>query len=187
MPANTNKLLPNEVLRVNERLISNNQQFTLTLQPDGNLVLRDNAKIAVPGGPPDPSWMWDADGAAGTNPGFLALQGDGNLHMYDAFGNPMVRGNGEAFGTMTVYPNWRGTMLVLQDDGNLILFGITTLFQTATTRGLRPSPRPNPAPAPAQSNPVPAGGNDALLNGIKTGVQAAEIGIDVVNVIASLF
>ena len=186
MPINTNKLFPGEEIKPGEQLVSNNKQFILVYQADGNLVIRDQSKVPVPGGPADPTWVWDS-GSVGHAPGRLAMQGDGNLHLYDLFGNPILRPNGTPFGTMTVSPTWKGTLLVLQDDGNLVLFGITPVFQSRTQRQLDPSLQPNPVTRPGAPNPSPAGSPNAIWQGIQDGLQVAEGVADVVSIVASLF
>lgn len=78
-------------------------RFSLFYQSDGNLVLYNTQTWA-------PLW---ASNTHGTSAGFTAMQGDGNLVIYDAASNPVwsssTHGNPGAF-------------LVVQSDGNLVIY-----------------------------------------------------------------
>lgn len=86
-----------------EVLISPDQQFQLSMQPDGNLVLYNDFGRAL--------WASNTEG----NPGaYLATQAsDGNVVIYSAADQPLwnasVQGN-------------PGDSLQLQDDGNLVVY-----------------------------------------------------------------
>jgi RNA polymerase sigma factor (sigma-70 family) len=134
-------------------------------QGDGNLVIYDLSKLDLSKNPPQPGVpIWDAGKTRGSNPGLVELQGDGNLVVYDAVGNPVAA-------TATS----RGSRLVLQDDGNLVLHGLTTLFESKTCPKLdatTPPPPPSlqsaqpPAQAPQPpSNVWPAPQGTNLITG----------------------
>ncbi len=89
-------------LLVNERLISSNQKYTLTMQADGNLVLLDVTANAV---------LWSAN-TAGSGAVQVKLQGDGNIVMRGASGGSVWSSRTGGLG---------GVLLVLQDNGDLVL------------------------------------------------------------------
>jgi Ricin-type beta-trefoil lectin domain len=88
-------------------------RFTLRLGSDGNLMLWQAVQISIPFGVtitiPEPLWQ---TGPTGT-PVQLDMQGDGNLVMYDASGNPLW-----SSGT----PGNPGAVTQIQDDGNLVVY-----------------------------------------------------------------
>lgn len=90
----------------NTALTSDNQQYTLNMQNDGNLV----AQMW-----PRPYW---ATGSSSPN-AKLIMQGDGNLVIYrvDAANNPVAA----IWASGTSDPS--GGRLVLQNDGNLVVIG----------------------------------------------------------------
>jgi hypothetical protein len=92
---------------------SNNGQFHLEYQPDGNLVLYTADNIP-----------YFASNTPGTSLGFTVMQGDGNLVVYDGTDTPIW-----ASGT------WGnpGAFLTLSDDGSLNIIsadGSTLLWTT---------------------------------------------------------
>jgi hypothetical protein len=178
MAANENKLKQGERLNPGEQLISNNRQYVLIYQGDGNLVIYDTSKID-PANPTAPGlWIWDA-GTVNHRPGFVVLQGDGNLCVYDSVGHGVTC-------TMTVNDNWKGVLLVLQDDGNLVLHGFTPVFQSFTSKAIQATTPPQPAPPSATPpNPAPQGSN--LIIGALNVLQTVETVADVVSVVVSLF
>ena len=94
------------------RLQSPNRQFLLIYQDDGNLVLYDQRSGAV-------KWASNTDGATA---GRAALQRDGRFVVYDAEGTPRwTSGSGPG----------RGAVLVLQDDGNVVVRGQDGAIYTA--------------------------------------------------------
>ncbi|WP_214317552.1 hypothetical protein [Nonomuraea sediminis] len=96
-------LLPDQSLKINETLESNNGWLRLILQGDGNLVLY-RAQVGQP--------LWASD-TAGQPAAMAIMQGDGNLVLYDPQGVPLW-----AAGT----DGHPGARLVLQDDGNLVIY-----------------------------------------------------------------
>jgi hypothetical protein len=132
-------------------LMSNNGLHRLVLQNDGNLVLYGPQGARwTPGAPstgrrlvlqdgnlvlygPSGTFIWQS-GTGGNNGAWLALQPDGNLVLYDASGKALWGLGGYALDRL--YPNQcllmggAGLMsnnglhrLVLQNDGNLVLYG----------------------------------------------------------------
>ena len=87
-----------------QSIFSNNRQFSLTYQADGNLVLVNLATNA-------PIWYSQT---GQTQPGVVLLQSDGNLVIFNASGAALwSSGTGG-------HPN---ASLALQDDGNLVVYG----------------------------------------------------------------
>jgi hypothetical protein len=102
-----NKLLSipgTDTLNVNQYLQSNNKNYSLRFQNDGNIVLSDK----------DNKLVW-ASMKFSSSPSILILQGDGNLVAYDTKKNPFWS-SGTAGKGLTPYS------LLLKDDGNLILY-----------------------------------------------------------------
>jgi YD repeat-containing protein len=97
----TNVMYPGEELYAGQLLRSANEEYTLVYQGDGNLVITGPSGV-----------IWHSH-THGTVPGFLAMQGDGNLVLYHAYG-------GVAFHTSTNGND--GAFVVLQDDGNLVVY-----------------------------------------------------------------
>ena len=95
------KLLPNEILKVNQKLCSADGRFVLNVQGDGNLVLTRTTDRKV---------LWHA-GKQGNSP-YAALQGDGNFVLY--------HGNVGVWHTAT--NGMVAKFLALQNDGNLVLY-----------------------------------------------------------------
>ena len=94
-------------------VFSNNGQFHLEYQTDGNLVLYTADNIP-----------YFASNTPGTSPGCTVMQADGNLVVYDGNGVPLW-----ASGT------WGnpGAYLTLEDDGSVNIFsadGSTVLWTT---------------------------------------------------------
>lgn len=186
MPINTNKLFPGERINPGEKLVSNNTQWELRYQADGNLALFDMSKNSD-----TPAYNPWAAGTQDNSAGFVTLQGNGDFVIFTSVPNVQATNDrGQAAGTVTVFPNWKGVMVVLQDDGNLVLFGLTPLFQSALSDRLAPTTRPTPAPNPnpaATPRPVPAdSGRSLVTTGIQV-VSAVETAVDVVTMVASLF
>lgn len=101
----TNKLVYGEgdALETGERLVSENGEYQLKLQGDGNLVLRDTATK-------DPLWASDTAGDDATR---LTLQGDSNLVLYTDSDDPVWASDTVDSGA---------NELVLEDDGALVLY-----------------------------------------------------------------
>jgi hypothetical protein len=91
-----------ESLHPGDSRTSSNGEYSLHYQGDGNLVLYRNSD-GVP--------LWNT-GTFG-NPGEVAMQGDGNLVVYNAAGQP-VWSSGTA--------SHPGAWLAVQSDSNLVLY-----------------------------------------------------------------
>jgi hypothetical protein len=93
---------PQQMLAVNSPLVSENGQFSLVYQGDGNLVLyRKN----------DGKALW-ASKTNGQSVGMCIMQRDGNLVIYDAASKPI-------FASQTSIP---GSRLVVRSDGNVVIY-----------------------------------------------------------------
>ena len=103
-------LFPGQSLQPGQTLQSDNGVYTLTMQSDGNVVLRNNAST--------PLWRTGTGGGQ-FDPRDFIMQTDGNLVLYDTSGQPRweskTQGNPGAF-------------LNVQNDGNLVVYraGATT-------------------------------------------------------------
>jgi len=148
MPVNTNYLKVGERLYPpNDCLISSSGQYRLIYNGGGNLVLYDTAAgVAFPG---EPYW---SSGTAGRTCGYVELRQEGNLVVVD-------QGGIEVYTTPTNLPYWRGTYLKLQDDGNLVLYGVAPVFQSFT------DPR-NPSQYPPFAGGAPPNANGVNVQSI---------------------
>jgi hypothetical protein len=115
LPSSGSTLAEGATLTSGQCLIAPNQQYELIMQSDGNLVLYAQDGTAL--------WSTGTQG----NPGaFLALQTDGDLLVYQA-GSTVGTGSGVLWGDgcpgcgQTDPPS--GNTLVLQNDGNLVVYG----------------------------------------------------------------
>jgi hypothetical protein len=92
-----------ERLYANDVISSDDGRFHLIYQGDGNLVLYDQG------------WrpLWDT-GTWGTDPGYVEMQGDGNLVMVNASGGFVWD-----VGVTAGHP---GAWLIVQDDGNVVIY-----------------------------------------------------------------
>ena len=100
-------LLPGEVIT------SADDRFTLTYQWDGNLVLWWN----------ETGYMLWSSGTAGSTPGRLDMQLDGNLVIYNESGAPVWHS-----GTV----NYPGSRLLVQKDGNMVIYDPSDLVLWAS-------------------------------------------------------
>ncbi|WP_416395512.1 hypothetical protein [Allohahella sp. A8] len=108
----------NEQLYSNQYLSSDNGNYRLYLQGDGNLVLRDWSNKAS---------LWSA-GTHGKGGVRLSLQGDGNLVLRNAAGTAV-------WSTRTAKTD--AQRLVIQNDANLVLYSSSgnSLWSTGTADG----------------------------------------------------
>jgi hypothetical protein len=102
-PAASDTLASGGRLTAGQTLVSSNRRFRLLYQSDGNLVLYDDTDRTAP---------W-ATNTGGTTPGYVQLQGDGNLVVYEGQGAARFASN---------TPGNANSRLVLQNDGNLVLY-----------------------------------------------------------------
>lgn len=94
-------LTSNQGLYPRQGLASCDDRFSLNLQGDGNLVLREGATA-----------LW-ASATSGQPTAELILQSDGNLVLYSVTGTPLW--SSATFGNP-------GDRLVVQNDGNLVIY-----------------------------------------------------------------
>jgi hypothetical protein len=113
-------------LTVNQTIVSNNGEYTLVMQTDGNLVLYS-------GWPSTPSPVWASNTEwlqPGLRPTHAVMQNDGNFVLYNASGVP-------AFATAT--DNHPGSYIVLQDDRNLVVYDPNAMPLWATGTNINPN------------------------------------------------
>lgn len=103
-PGSSDELRPGESLRPGDSRTSQNREYTLHYQGDGNLVLYRNSDGT-------PLWSTGTLGGAGE----AAMQGDGNFVVYNASGQPVW-----SSGTV----NYPGAWLAVQSDGNLVVYDV---------------------------------------------------------------
>ena len=104
-PIPANLLRAGQSLYVGQMLVSQNGNFQLVLQPDGNLVLYQVSPTLA---------LWSSQ-TAGQPSSELVMQPDGNLVLYDQATPPNVLWNSQTYGH-------EGAFLLLQDDGNLVVY-----------------------------------------------------------------
>lgn len=114
-PTQRDRLLSGEGLKPNQSLQSNNGDFTMTLQSDGNFVLR--------GAENQPLW---ATNNLSENIFDVIMQSDGNLVVYDSDSNVLWASD--------TGPGNPGAFLILHADGNAVVTGPgnNTLWATDT-------------------------------------------------------
>jgi lysophospholipase L1-like esterase len=93
--------LSGQGLRPGQALASQDGRFTLNLQGDGNVVLRQGS-----------SALWSS-GTAGMSPAVLIFQADGNLVEYSTSGQTLWQS--QSAGLL-------GQTLLMQNDGNLVIY-----------------------------------------------------------------
>ena len=111
-PTSAFGLQPNEALGPNESRLSVDGRITLIYQSDGNLVLKNGGTV-----------LW-ASNTSGTSAGQAVMQGDGNLVVRDASGQP--RWDSHTSGN-------NGAFLVVQSDGNLVIYRSGTALWATNT------------------------------------------------------
>lgn len=126
-PMPTDTLLPGQNILADRPLVSTDKRFRLLYQRDGNLVLY---------GPSGPLW---ATGTSGQSVGFVSLQGDGNLVVYNGAIKPVWASatNGK--------PVQR---LLVQNDGNVVMYSATAAVWATNTVYVPPPIPPGPQPQP---------------------------------------
>jgi lambda family phage minor tail protein L len=113
-------------LTIGQNLYSPNGWYRLTMQNDGNLVLYSKGTIFT--GPPSQNYniaVWSTD-TYGSNATYAHFQDDGNLVLYTSSNVPVWKSNNGS------YPQYAGKKLVLQNDGNLVIYGIGSSTSTTT-------------------------------------------------------
>ena len=113
-PTSASTLGGNGLLVADQSLTSPDGRFGLSVQDDGNLVIYQNSNGSA---------LW-ASNTSGNQPGFLIMQGDGNLVFYGPNNVPIW--NSQTSGNA-------GAALSLQSDGNLVIYnGSTPIWSTNT-------------------------------------------------------
>jgi len=115
--------MSNENLVIDGSITSNNSQYRLILQEDGNLVLY---------GPGGAMWSTQTNGHTVSN---AAMQGDGNFVLHGSDGGALWSAN-----TLD-HP---GARLEVQDDGNLVVYSPdnTALWAAGTSQPQIGTPKP---------------------------------------------
>ena len=88
-------------LQPGQSLLSQDARFSLSLQSDGNVVVRQGGTV-----------LWST-GATGAAPSELIFQADGNLVEYDTSGKVLWQSNSAGL---------LGQTLIQQNDGNLVIY-----------------------------------------------------------------
>lgn len=109
-------LNPGEVLKRGDSLISENQQYTVVLERNGNLVLNAGNR---------PLWASNTQGGRAQR---CIMQPDGNLVL-------LLRNDQPVWATNT--GGKPGSFLVLQNDGNLVIYQPQPVWASNTERGPR--------------------------------------------------
>ncbi|KAH8660616.1 hypothetical protein BX600DRAFT_499738 [Xylariales sp. PMI_506] len=103
----SDRLSEGQYLRVDESLYDATGRYNVTLQRDGNLVIYDNENEKS---------LWASGTSGQANPNSLVVQSDSNTCLYDKAGKPY-------WATDTWKQSDGGLVLIMQDDGNLVLYG----------------------------------------------------------------
>lgn len=113
----SDRLTAGQTMKVGDKLTSPNQVYELILQGDGNLVLL--------GGLPSASTVLWAAGTAENFADHATLQEDCNFVLYSTSGKVL-------WATGTNAAGRTAPVLILQDDGNLVLYATTSFWATNT-------------------------------------------------------
>jgi hypothetical protein len=107
-PATTNRLDVGQTLEYGNGLVSNNNQWTLLFQDDGNLVLHNNGT---------PYWHTNtASNSSGTGSVNAWIKEDGNFVVgHEAGGVHCWESQSNGYGAVRPY-------ILVQDDGNVCLY-----------------------------------------------------------------
>lgn len=140
-PAERSRIRKGQLLRLEERLVSENGLFRLTLQSDGNLVLRKDNPLTSTS---TPVWSSRTDGDRSYG---LKMQADGNLVLYDVDGDPIW--SSDSHGT-------EGETCHLQDDGNVVVHDNkgSVVFATGTNVEVPPFQAPTASGAEMRAGEV---------------------------------
>ena len=201
--ANLGIFAAGRILRPGQYIYSQNGQYALVMQTDGNLVVYKNPT-------PNQSGVWTGQalwgsGNDGHQGAIAAMQGDGDLVMYDAGASVSTAGaisgsvlRGKATGHHDLpsgtnnTPGGPGAFAVMQNDGNFVVYaagatvaptGVVTgnpLWSTDTSQGGSGSP---PSGGGGGSNPLQQAQNAATQgqNLYNQGQNAATQGQDLLN------
>jgi hypothetical protein len=119
-PSPANLLLAGQSLFVGQMLVSPNGTFQLVLQSDGNLVLSQVSPNLA---------LWSSQ-TAGQPSYVLTMQTDGNLVLYDQATPPNALWNSQTSSQGATPPF--GAYLLLQDDGNLVVYTALPCWSAGT-------------------------------------------------------
>jgi hypothetical protein len=108
------RLNPGEMLRPKEHLTSENHQYRLVLQEDGNLVLYEGPRHAL--------WASNTQGQRVVK---CIMQGDGNLVLYLRNGQPVWDSH---------TAGKPGSYLLVQNDGNMVIYQPRGVWASNTAR-----------------------------------------------------
>jgi len=108
------RLNPDEMLRAEEYLVSDNHQYRLVMQRDGNLVLYDRRR--------HPLWASNTEGQRVEK---CIMQRDGNLVLYLRNGQPVWASN---------TAGKPGSYLLVQNDGNMVIYQPQAVWASNTVR-----------------------------------------------------
>lgn len=97
------RLQPNQYLRSNDELVSNNGWFRVIMRGDGLMMLYRTQTNLM---------MW-ISGPSGQPGGYALMQDDGNFVAYSPEGTPYW--DTGTFGNP-------GAWIIMQDDGNLVVY-----------------------------------------------------------------
>ncbi|MBN3907915.1 MAG: hypothetical protein HWQ35_15545 [Nostoc sp. NMS1] len=101
-------LLPNECLKVNESLLSNNGEYELSCQDDGNLVFQTTS---------DKVMRWESETSGKGKPEDCYMQNDGNLVVRDS-GKNLIWSSNKRFKTA----GNNGAYLKVGNDGHIYIY-----------------------------------------------------------------
>ena len=96
------RLLVNQTLKTDQKLVSPNRQYALIMQGDGNLVVYASGGAA--------QWASNTTNGSGN---WLVMQDDGNLVIYTSANKPVWASSTSGKS---------GAILRVQDDGNLVIY-----------------------------------------------------------------
>src|SRR5271155_5790792 len=103
-PTQPDRLLPNQGLLVNQSIVSLDGRFTMTMRPDGTLVLY---------GPQNQTMLWASATSGCSNVFDVIMQAsDGNLVIYD---------NTNTLCWASNTGGSPGAILILHNDGNAVI------------------------------------------------------------------
>ncbi len=101
----------NQVIYKNGSIKSQNNQYRLTLQGDGNLVLYKVSNNRA---------LW-ATNTVNSGANKLIMQSDGNLVLYRS-NNTVVWASGTQFNGASIPYQKKGDYVIIQNDGNLVIY-----------------------------------------------------------------
>lgn len=104
-------------LLIGQQLVSENGWYRLKMQSDGNLVLYSKAQNFT--GPDIENYniaIWNT-GTYGSGATYAHFQSDGNFVLYDSSNTAVWFSNNGS------YPQYAGKRLVLENNGNLVIYG----------------------------------------------------------------